>query len=176
MEHDSQTATKVAAFEEVQENAKKQLPELQMQINTKRGIAAGFKASAESVIQQMRNVQSRIDSGDVDIEVGRFAVEELSRVTKALSDQGRSHELDCARLDGQIKQVEATIQSLTAMRNREFTKVERDDARDARRGERREMRGLPTEQPAEKPAEQPTAAPGNGATVAKLPSKKGRKG
>jgi chromosome segregation ATPase len=148
MEHNSQTAVKMAAFEEVQETAKKQLPELQMTLSTKRGIAAGFKAAAEVAVSQMRSIQSRIDSGDIDIENGRLAINELSAVTKTLSDQGRSHELDCARLDGQIKQLEATIQQVTAMRNREVVKVERDDARDAKRSERAE-RALPSDPTAE---------------------------
>lgn len=166
--HDSQTATKMAAYEEVQEAAKKQLPEIQRNLDIKRGVAAGFKASAEAVISQMRKVQANIDAGELDLDVGRVVITELSQLSKALGDQGRGNELDCARLDGQIKQLEGTIQHITAMKNREAAKLTRDDDRDARREARRELRGLPT---AEDTAQDVPAAPGgNGATAAASPA------
>ena len=139
--HDSKMAHKVQAYTEVQLDAQKQLDELQAQLNMKRGISAGFKASAEHVISQMRKFQGVIDEGEVDLDVGKVVIKELNQCGQALAQMGRNHELDVARMDGQAKTFEAQIKSAQIMINKEKAKADRDESREDKRDARRERRG-----------------------------------
>lgn len=128
-QHDSKTDAKIQAWQEVLAEGQKQLPQLESQLHTKRGISAGFKASAEATLSQMRKVQGRIDEGDLDIEVGREIIAELNQLVKALSDNGRNQELDVARLDGEVKNISAQAKATQALINKEKAKSHRQAER-----------------------------------------------